>query len=141
MARPKKDKLKEVDTEVITDSLITSVVDNSEQESKQHILEDVPTEQLVEKHSKPVSTDKNIQEPRFYPKADNDEMDRYFRVIYNREEAMRISPMITHQRDLQLWGVHQYDANGSKNSFARSFYFRELNNAQHAVAYAQGLLV
>jgi hypothetical protein len=150
MARPKKEKTQEVNTELVTEH----IVNISESEITQHndieyksikeVAEEVPTQVIDTAINTPKTVPKtvlNIPEPRFTPKADSDEMDRYFRVIYNREEAERISQMITRQRDLNLWGVHQYDSNGSKNSFARSFYFRELNNAQYAVDHAQGLLV
>lgn len=81
---------------------------------------------------------KNTPEPNYWPPADSDEMSRYFRVIYNSEAASRVSDTVTRQRDLNLWGVHQYN-DASKNSFARSFYFREQNNALAAVRHAQKL--
>ena len=73
-----------------------------------------------------------------FPDTDKSEMDRYICVIKNCEAAMRISDLITHQRDLGLWGVHQYD-NNSRNTFARSFYFRERVNAVKALNHAISL--
>jgi hypothetical protein len=150
MARPKKEKTQEVNTELVKEPTVNISKSEPEQhndieyKSIKEVLDEVPTpveNTAVNTPNTVINAVPNIPEPRFSPKADSDEMDRYFRVIYNREEAERISPLITHQRDLQLWGVHQYDSNGSKNSFARSFYFREMMNAQHALLHAQGLLV
>lgn len=73
-----------------------------------------------------------------FPEADQREMDRYFCVINNCEQASRIAQAVTHQRELQLWGVHQY-TNGSRNTYSRSFYFRELANARAALAHATTL--
>ena len=73
------------------------------------------------------------------PATDQCEMDRVFRVINNRGHALSICKTISHQRDLNLWGVHQY-ADESQNSFARSFYFRDRNNAQKVLDYAEKLL-
>jgi len=73
-----------------------------------------------------------------FPEADKREMDRYFCVINNREGALLISEDITKQKDLGLFGVHQY-ASISKNSFACSFYFREFSNALRAIEYAKNL--
>jgi len=73
-----------------------------------------------------------------FPEADKREMDRYFCVINNREGALLISEDITKQKDLGLFGVHQY-ASISKNSFACSFYFREFSNALRAIQYAKNL--
>lgn len=98
----------------------------------------VPTEQTVEE-TPAFPAEAGAKEPAITPEFDAREMDRYFRVINNSEAASRIAPQITHQRELQLWGVHQYD-NASRNTFARSFYFKELRNAQHALEAAQKLV-
>lgn len=76
---------------------------------------------------------------RIFPEVDQREMDRYFCVINNRTTASLISETITHQRDLNLWGVHQFD-NESRNSFARSFYFRDRINADKALSVAQKIV-
>lgn len=83
------------------------------------------------------------EQPAFFdvfPEADRREIDRYFCVIKNRDGASRISDMITHQRDLGLWGVHQFD-NSSRNTYARSFYFKERSNALRALEHAQKLCI
>jgi len=74
------------------------------------------------------------------PEADRIEMDRYFCVINTSNQASRISQAISHQRDLQMWGVHQYDNNTSRNSFSRSFYFKNRDNAVKALEHANSLL-
>lgn len=73
------------------------------------------------------------------PEADAHEMSRYFRVINNSEQAMLMSRTVTRQRDLNLWGVHQF-SDISRNSYARSFYFKEHRNAVHALEHAKKLL-
>jgi hypothetical protein len=47
---------------------------------------------------------------------------------------------ISHQRDLEMWGVHQYDKSRSRNTYARSFYFKDRQNAVKALDYANKLL-
>ena len=93
---------------------------------------------LPEGHIDMPPADNNLPQ-RIFPEADQREMDRYICVINNCEQASRIAESMTHQRDLQLWGVHQYNAGGSRNSFARSFYFRELANARAALDHASKL--
>lgn len=81
----------------------------------------------------------NFNTERITPSSDKSEMDRVFRVINNRGHALSICRNITHQRDLNLWGVHQY-SDASQNSYARSFYFRDKANAEKALAYVDSLL-
>ncbi len=138
MARPKKSKLPETEVEVSTPKVDINFISSASTEPT--IVEEINVEPTTtDMQPPPVATSAGVQEPEITPEFDAREMSRYFCVINNSEAASRISPQITHQRELQLWGVHQYD-NASKNSFARSFYFKELRNAQHALAAAQKLV-
>jgi hypothetical protein len=74
------------------------------------------------------------------PEMDRVEMARYICVINNSNQASRIMQAVSHQRDLEMWGVHQYDNNRSRNSYARSFYFKNRENAVKALEYASKLL-
>lgn len=76
---------------------------------------------------------------KIQPEVDRHEMSRYFCVINNSEEASRIMDAISHQRDLEMWGVHQYDKNQSRNSYSRSFYFKNRDNAVTALNHAKKL--
>jgi hypothetical protein len=130
MARPKKNKLSEqevVDTTPEVVEVTPEVVD--------------ATPEVVEV-SEPVTVKEPDPAPPeiIQPEADRVEMDRYFRVINNSEQASRIMQAVSHQRDLQMWGVHQYDKNQSRNSYARSFYFKNRENAVKALAHAEQLL-
>jgi hypothetical protein len=75
-----------------------------------------------------------------FPEADRVAMAGYIRVINNSNQASRITQTISHQRDLEMWGVHQYDDNRSRNTYARSFYFRDRQNAVKALEHANKLI-
>jgi hypothetical protein len=129
MARPKKNQLPE---QPVADS-------TPEVKVVTQPVEDINLEVKIEEPQAVVPSTVQAAPPPITPEADAREMDRYFRVINNSEAASRISTQITHQRELQFWGVHQYD-NASRNTFARSFYFKELRNAQYALEAAQKLV-
>jgi hypothetical protein len=74
------------------------------------------------------------------PEADRLEIGRYFCVINTSNQASRIQQEITHQRDLEMWGIHQYNDNPSRNSYARSFYFKSRDNAVKALEHTNKLL-
>lgn len=122
MARPKKNILPET-TEPEVEALTAQI--------KEAITEVPKTVEATE----PVQPEEVIE-----PEADKYEMNRYFCVINNSNEASRISQTISHQRDLEMWGVHQYDKNQSRNSYARSFYFKNRLNALKALDYTNKLL-
>lgn len=131
MARPKKSKLTEQEVsadlpEVISEAAPTAAeaqaVDSPPPATVTELADAPPPVQPIE------------------PEADRYEMDRYICVINNSEQASRISQAISHQRELQMWGVHQYDKNQSRNSYARSFYFKNRDNAVKALAHALTLL-
>lgn len=122
MARPKKSVLPET---------VTPEVEALTEQIKEVITE-VPKAIEAPAPAQPVEV---IQ-----PEADRYEMDRYICVINNSEQASRISETISHQRDLEMWGVHQYDNNRSRNSYARSFYFKNRLNALKALDHANKLL-
>ena len=129
MARPKKSVLPET---------VTPEVEALTEQIKEVITE-VPKVEETPVPSSPVP----IPEPPvevIQPEADRYEMDRYIRVINNSEQASRIMDAISHQRDLEMWGVHQYDKNRSRNSYARSFYFKDRLNAVKALDHANKLL-
>jgi hypothetical protein len=136
MARPKKEKTQETPSAVsepIKEVLVVPPL------TPEVVTPVVPAPVITSKVSNKTSNSKkSTAEPSYWPPADNDEMSRYFRVIYNSEAASRISGEVTRQRDLNLWGVHQYN-DSSRNSYARSFYFRDQNNALAAVRHAQKL--
>lgn len=117
MARPKKNKTED---EVL------------EQTSAPAVAEPAPEETPAPVAEKKSPTDVSD----VTPDIDAHEMSRYFRVINNSEQASRISSTVTRQRELNLWGVHQY-TDVSRNSYSRSFYFREHRNAVHALEYAK----
>jgi hypothetical protein len=75
-----------------------------------------------------------------FPEADRVAMAGYIRVINNSNQASRIMQTISHQRDLEMWGVHQYDDNQSRNTYSRSFYFRDKQNAIKALEHANKLI-
>jgi len=129
MARPKKSVLPET---------VTPEVEALTEQIKEVITE-VPKVEETPVPSSPVS----IPEPPvevIQPEADRYEMDRYLCVINNSEQASRIMDAVSHQRDLEMWGVHQYDKNRSRNSYARSFYFKDRLNAIKALDHAKKLL-
>lgn len=152
MARPKKSKLSESKVDASTPIVEVKPVEivNAEVpviETPAVEIEEVKVavEELAPAPPPPVMEEaqpKGIEKPEdvIIPEADKHEMDRYFRVINNSEQASRIMDAVSHQRDLQMWGVHQYDNNRSRNSYARSFYFKNRENAVKALEYAQKLL-
>lgn len=129
MARPKKSVLPETVTPEV--EALTAQI--------KEVITEVPKVEETPVPSSPVP----IPEPPvevIHPEADRYEMDRYIRVINNSEQASRIMDAISHQRDLEMWGVHQYDKNRSRNSYARSFYFKDRLNAVKALEHANKLL-
>ncbi len=138
MARPRKNKLPEVtipEVEVLAEQISKAV--------------EPPTEIInIPASAEPaVTVTTSTPAPTFeedpkviQPEMDRIEMDRYFRVINNSDQASRIMQSVSHQRDLEMWGVHQYDNNRSRNSYARSFYFKNVENAKFALEHASKLL-
>jgi len=136
MARPKKNKLPE---QTVADStpevqVVLPTVETIVTEVK--IVEPQITETPVQEAPK---TPKNDL-ASILPEIDRVEMDRYICVINNSEQASRIMQAVSHQRDLEMWGVHQYDNNRSRNTYARSFYFKDRQNAVKALEYTNKLL-
>ncbi len=136
MARPKKNKLPE---QTVADStpevqVVLPTVETIVTEVK--IVEPQITETPAQEAPK---TPKNDL-ASILPEIDRVEMDRYIRVINNSEQASRIMQAVSHQRDLEMWGVHQYDNNRSRNTYARSFYFKDRQNAVKALEYTNKLL-
>lgn len=129
MARPKKSVLPET---------VTPEVEALTEQIKE-VITVVPKSEEVPVPSAPASAPAQPEEV-IQPEADRYEMDRYICVINNSEQASRISETISHQRDLEMWGVHQYDKNRSRNSYARSFYFKNRLNALKALDHAKKLL-
>lgn len=137
MARPKKSNLSEEDVAAATPEVVLPVilpVENTEAATPQPLVEPQVEE--------PKAEEPKAEEPEevILPEADRIEMDRCFRVINTSSQASRISQAISHQRELQMWGVHQYDDNRSRNSYARSFYFKDRENALKALARVNKLL-
>lgn len=87
----------------------------------------------------PVTPEPAPQPAPISPEVDAREMDRYIRVINNWEQADRISDVISHNRETNLWGVHQFN-NSSRNTYSRSFYFKDRVNAVTAVTHAKQLI-
>lgn len=131
MARPKKNKLPENTTPEIEslEKQISEVVKPS-------------TEAPAVEPIQVITPPPVVEEPKRFiqPEADRIEMDRYFCVINNSDQASRIMQSVSHQRDLEMWGVHQYDNNRSRNSYARSFYFKNVENAKFALEHARKLI-
>jgi hypothetical protein len=132
MARPKKSKLPETVTpevESLEKHISASVINPPE------VVAEVPP---------PVAPSPVESKPNFLdtiqPEADRSEMSRYFCVINNSEQASRIMQAISHQRDLEMWGLHQYDNNRSRNSYSKSFYFKSRENAVIALEHANKLM-
>lgn len=126
MARPKKNTLPETEVAATTPEVVIPVI--TPVENTEPVSVPVPAPEV------------KAPEEVIQPEMDRIEMDRYFRVINTSNEASRISDTISHQRDLEMWGVHQYDKNHSRNSYSRSFYFRNRLNALKALDYANKLL-
>ena len=138
MARPRKNKLPEVtipEVEVLAEQISKAVEPPTE-----IINVPAPVESVVTvTTSTPAPTFE--EDPKvIQPEMDRIEMERYFRVINNSDQASRIMQAVSHQRDLEMWGVHQYDNNRSRNSYARSFYFKSRENAAFALEHANKLL-
>ena len=129
MARPKKNQLSE---QTVADSTPEVQVALLPVENTEPQVTEVPVQET------PKAPENDLLS--ILPEIDRVEMDRYFRVINTSNEACRISDTISHQRDLEMWGVHLYDKNHSRNSYARSFYFRNRLNALKALDYANKLL-
>lgn len=155
MARPRKNKLPEVITPEVEELSKQMVInepikspDNSPEPINSPVINDPPVEinspepikqdeQITEKVDEKSNIEKILDS--IILDVDRCEMSRYFRVIYNSTEASRINQAISHQRDLEMWGVHQYDNNRSRNSYARSFYFKDRSNAVIALQHALDL--
>ena len=136
MARPKKNQLSE---QTVTDStpevqVVLQTVENTELkvQAEEPQVTEVPVQEI------PKAPENDLLS--ILPEIDRIEMDRYFRVINNSEQASRIMQAVSHQRDLEMWGVHQYDNNRSRNTYARSFYFKDRQNAVKALDYTNKLL-
>lgn len=125
MARPKKNTVTEV--EPTTEKVQNAPVENTVVPSVTETPKEEPTPSPFDLRT-------------ILPEMDRVEMDRYFRVINNSEQASRIMQAVSHQRDLEMWGVHQYDKSHSRNTYARSFYFKDRQNAVKALDYANKLL-
>lgn len=132
MARPRKSNLSEEEVAETTPEVV---------------LPDILPVENAEVTTPQPSAEPQVEEPKaeepeelILPEADRIEMDRCFRVINTSSQASRISQAISHQRELQMWGVHQYDDNNSRNSYARSFYFKDRENALKALARINKLL-
>jgi hypothetical protein len=125
MARPKKNQV----TEQAAASAPTEVVEINN--------ETLNTAETVTPETQKTSEN---SAPPILPEIDRVEMDRYFCVINTSNQASRIMQAVSHQRDLEMWGVHQYDDNRSRNSYARSFYFKNRENAVKALEHASKLL-
>jgi len=114
MARPKKNQLLE---QTVADStpevqVVLQPVDNTElkvQVEEPQVAE-VPVQEIPKAPENDLSS--------ILPEIDKVEMSRYFCVINNSEQASRIMQAVSHQRDLEMWGVHQYDNNRSRNTYA-----------------------
>lgn len=130
MARPKKNKLSEAEVDASTPGVELPVITPVEK----------PESVIVEPSTPIPAPVVEAPEEAIQPEADRYEMNRYFCVINTSNEASRISETISHQRDLEMWGVHQYDKNRSRNSYARSFYFKNRLNALKALDHANKLL-
>ena len=138
MARPRKNKLPEVTTpevEALVEQISKAVEPPTEIINVPAAAEPTVTTTTT---STPVPTFEEAPKV-IQPEMDRIEMDRYFRVINNSEQASRIMDAISHQRDLQMWGIHQYDNNRSRNSYSRSFYFKSRENAVIALEHAKKL--
>jgi len=136
MARPKKNQLSE---QTVTDStpevqVVLQTVENTDLKVQVEVpqVTEVPVQEI------PKAPENDLLS--ILPEIDRIEMDRYFRVINNSEQASRIMQAVSHQRDLEMWGVHQYDNNRSRNTYARSFYFKDRQNAVKALDYTNKLL-
>lgn len=138
MARPRKNKLPEVtipEVEVLAEQISKAVEPPTEIINVPAAAEPTVTTTTT---STPVPTFEEAPKV-IQPEMDRIEMDRYFRVINNSEQASRIMDAISHQRDLEMWGIHQYDNNRSRNSYSRSFYFKSRENAVIALEHAKKL--
>jgi hypothetical protein len=129
MARPKKNQLSE---QTVADSTPEVQVALLPVENTEPQVTEVPVQET------PKAPENDLLS--ILPEIDRVEMDRYFRVINNSEQASRIMQAISHQRDLEMWGVHQYDKSRSRNTYARSFYFKDRQNAVKALDYTNKLL-
>lgn len=131
MARPKKNVMTEAEVANATPEVVG--INTDEGVAADIVVTPEPAQEIPET---PVSA---IPEAIF-PEADKHEMDRYFCVINTSNQASRILQAISHQRDLEMWGIHQYDNNPSRNSYARSFYFKNRENAVRALEHTNKLL-
>lgn len=127
---------KETDTPMLTEEVNTVEVAARSIEPEVKIVApqvpEIPVQEIPKVPDNDVSS--------ILPEIDRTEMGRYFRVINNSEQASRIMQAISHQRDLEMWGVHQYDNNRSRNTYARSFYFKDRQNAVKALDHSNKLL-
>jgi hypothetical protein len=131
MARPKKNQMTEQEVANTTPEVVGITNDESIAAEPVAVLE--PVQEILETPTAPIPE-------AIFPEADRYEMDRYFCVINNSTQASRIMQDISHQRELFMWGVHQYDNSPSRNSYARSFYFKNRDNAVKVLEYTNKLL-
>lgn len=131
MARPKNNKMSEEDVAQATPKVVG--ISNDEGAVTETVAAPEPAQEIPETPAAPIPE-------AIFPEADKHEMDRYFCVINTSNQASRILQEISHQRDLEMWGIHQYDNNPSRNSYARSFYFKNRENAVRALEHTNKLL-
>jgi hypothetical protein len=131
MARPKKNQIAEQEVATSTPEVvgINNTVATVATVEASAVEEPTPPQVIVEPIKEPTPE-------AILPEIDKVEMDRYICVINNSNQASRIMQAVSHQRDLEMWGVHQYDNNRSRNSYARSFYFKNRENAVKALERA-----
>lgn len=131
MARPKKNTLPETEVAATTPEVVG--INNDEITTAEVATSPEPVQATLETPS--AATPEMI-----FPEADRVAMAGYIRVINNSNQASRIMQTISHQKDLEMWGVHQYDDNQSRNTYSRSFYFRDRQNAAKALEHANKLI-
>jgi hypothetical protein len=131
MARPKKNQMTEQEVVSATPEVVG--INNDESITAEVASAPEPVQAILETPTAAIPD-------MIFPEADRVAMAGYIRVINNSNQASRIMQTISHQRDLEMWGVHQYDDNQSRNTYARSFYFRDKQNAVKALEHANKLI-
>jgi hypothetical protein len=131
MARPKKNQMTEQEVGSTTPEVVG--INNDESITAEVASAPEPVQAILETPNASIPD-------MIFPEADRVAMGGYIRVINNSNQASRIMQTISHQRDLEMWGVHQYDDNQSRNTYSRSFYFRDKQNAVKALEHANKLI-